>query len=475
MREQRRKILRLYHMWVAFLNIILTWVADKTTTLVTHMITSETPTVSSSRRIQRSWAMYDWANSAYNLVITSTIFPAYYNAVTTVKKDGVIVDDTVSFFGMHIKNSTLFDYSIATAYLVIALLSPILSSIADYKGNKKSFMRLFCYTGAISCCSLFLFTSKDVELGIICSALAALGYCGSIVFYNAYLPEIALPAERDRVSAQGFSYGYIGSVILQLICFLFVLQPQWFGITDDTFAPRLSFVLVGLWWAGFAQIPFARLPKGEALPQVPGHNVLVNGFKELGKVWQQIKHLPKLRTYLASFFFYSMGVQTVMLAATIFGSKELKLETGQLIGAILVIQLVAIAGAYMMAKLSDRFGNLQVLFFVVLVWIGVCIAAYFTYTANEFYIVAGIVGLIMGGIQSLSRSTYSKLMPPTHDTASFFSFYDVTEKLAIVIGMFSFGFIDSIMNMRSAIVALIAFFALGAAVLFVAMRTKEHN
>lgn len=438
-------------------------------------VTSDIQIITSSRPIQRAWSMYDWANSAYNLVITSTIFPAYYNAVTTVKKDGVVVSDTVSFFGYNVKNSSLFDYSIAAAYLIIAFLSPILSSIADYRGNKKRFMQLFCYTGAISCCCLYFFTSVAVELGIICSSVAALGYCGSIVFYNAYLPEIATPGERDRVSAQGFAYGYIGSVILQLICFVFVLKPELFGITDDTFAPRLSFVLVGLWWVGFAQIAFLKLPKGIALPQKTGHSLLSSGFIELGKVWAHIKKLPRLKTYLASFFFYSMGVQTVMLAATIFGSKELKLETGQLIGAILVIQLVAIAGAYIMAKLSEKFGNLQVLFFVVLVWIGVCIAAYYTYTATEFYIVAGIVGLIMGGIQSLSRSTYAKLMPPTHDTTSFFSFYDVTEKLAIVIGMFSFGYIDSLMDMRSAIIALILFFATGAIILFFAMRTNATD
>jgi UMF1 family MFS transporter len=164
-----------------------------------------------------------------------------------------------------------------------------------------------------------------------------------------------------------------------------------------------------------------------------------------------------------------MGVQTVMLAATLFGSKELHLETSQLIAVILIIQLVAIAGAYLMAKLSEKYGNLQVLLFVVFIWIGACIAAYFTYTAMQFYGIAMVVGLIMGGIQSLSRSTYSKLMPPTHDTASFFSFYDVTEKFAIVIGMISFGIIDSIMNMRTAVIALITFFIIGAFILFLAI------
>jgi UMF1 family MFS transporter len=333
--------------------------------------------------------------------------------------------------------------------------------------------------GAIACCGLFFFKSNTLELGIICSAVAALGYCGSLVFYNAYLPEIAYEHERDRVSAQGFSYGYVGSVILQIICFLFVLQPQWFGITDATFAPRLSFCLVGLWWAGFAQITFFRLPNGTPLARQPGHNIFANGFIELKKVWHQLQQLPVLKTYLGAFFFYSMGVQTVMLAATLFGSKELGLETQQLIAVILVIQLVAIAGAFVMAKLSDMFGNLQVLLFVVILWIGICVAAYYTYTATQFYIVAAVVGLVMGGIQSLSRSTYSKLMPATHDTASFFSFYDVTEKLAIVIGMITFGFIDNMMNMRSAIIALITFFAIGAIILLVAIsiqrRAKSQN
>ncbi len=434
---------------------------------------NNTGVVAPPKSLHRAWSMYDWANSAYNLVITSTIFPVYYNAVTSVKKDGAVINDTVSFFGIHVKNSSLFDYSIAAAYLIIAFLSPILSSIADSKGNKKRFLQLFCYMGSISCCCLYFFERDSVELGVICSTIAALGYCGSIVFYNAYLPEIAVEAERDRVSAQGFAYGYIGSVILQVICLLFVQYPGWFGITDESFPPRLSFVLVGLWWVGFAQITFYKLPNGVPLTKKPGHSLLSAGFYELNHVWQQIKVHPVLKTYLGAFFFYSMGVQTVMLAAALFGSKELKLETGQLITVILVIQLVAIAGAFIMAKLSDIFGNLPVLLFVVIVWIGICIGAYYTHTATEFYILAAIVGLVMGGIQSLSRSTYAKLMPPTHDTASFFSFYDVTEKMAIVIGMLSFGYIDSIMNMRSAIIALITFFAIGALILYKAIRTHE--
>jgi len=440
-------------------------------------VVTDTSHVKSSKSVQRAWAMYDWANSAYNLVITSTIFPAYFFAIAVTRLPNNAVSDKVSFFGIKIINSALFDYSLAAAYLVIAILSPMLSSIADYKGNKKSYMKLFCYLGSLACCGLYFFSdTAPLEYGVICSAIAAVGYCGSIVFYNAFLPEIATEPEQDKVSAQGFAYGYIGSVILQLICFVFVLSPKTFGITDGTFAPRLSFLLVGIWWLGFAQITFIKLPKNVPVAKRPEHNLITNGFIELKKVWGKIKQMPVLVTFLFAFFLYSMGVQTVMLAATAFGKKVLNLETSQLISIILIIQLVAIAGAYIMSKLSEKFGNLQVLLFVVFIWIGVCIAAYFTQTATQFYILAGIVGLVMGGIQSLSRSTYSKLMPTTHDTASFFSFYDVTEKIAIVIGMFSFGFIDQITgSMRNSILALLVFFAGGAIILYLAIVKQKQQ
>lgn len=442
------------------------------------MMQQDTPAgIVSNKGLHRAWSMYDWANSAYNLVITSTIFPAYYAAITTTRDaQNHVINENVNFFGFTLKNTSLFDYSIATAYLIIALISPILSSIADYRGNKKRFMQLFCYIGALACCGLYFFKANTIELGIICSTFAALGYCGSLVFYNAFLPEIAFEEERDRVSAQGFAYGYIGSVLLQIICFVFVLKPNWFGITDSSFPARLSFLLVGIWWMAFAQIPFFKLPNGKPSEAKSQHNIFVSGFHELKKVWTQLKAMPVLKTYLGAFFFYSMGVQTVMLAATLFGSKEIKQANGQplgmqqLIATILLIQLVAIAGAYIMAKLSDSFGNLKVLLFVVFIWMGVCITAFFIHTDVQFYVLATIVGLVMGGIQSLSRSTYSKLMPPTKDTASFFSFYDVTEKVAIVIGMLSFGYIDQIMDMRHAIIALIFFFIIGAIVLYIAWR-----
>jgi UMF1 family MFS transporter len=407
----------------------------------------------------RAWAMFDWANSAYNLVITSTIFPAYFVAITENSKNG----DRVNFFGHSFVNTALSNYALAAAYFVIVLMLPVLTSIADYRGSKKTFMQFFTWVGAVACCCLYFFKLDSLEFGIICFALAAIGYSGGFVFYNSYLPEIATVDQQDAVSAKGFSYGYIGSMIIQVVCFVFVLSPDTFGITDKSFPARLSFLLVGLWWIGFAQISFKVLPNGTAKALNKQVSVLRGGFIELGKVWQQVKHMPLLKRYLPAFFFYSMGVQTIMLAAAGFGAKVLHLPTTSLITIILIIQLVAILGANLMSKLSAKYGNIAVLTGVVAIWILVCLAAYFITNATQFYLLAVVVGLVMGGIQSLSRSTYSKYLPQdATDTASYFSFYDVTEKLAIVGGMFSFALIEDLTgSMRNSILALGLFFVIG--------------
>lgn len=414
--------------------------------------------IKNDKKTIRSWAFFDWANSAYNLVITSTIFPAYYTIITTTKAYG----DKVSFFGHTFVNTALSNYALSAAYLIMVLVLPVLSAIADAKGKRKFFMQFFTYMGAIACCSLYFFKLETLELGIICSSLAAMGYVGGILFNNSYLPQIASLDRQDAVSAKGFAYGYIGSVILQLICFVFVLMPDKFGITDGSFPARLSFLLTGVWWVAFAQIPFNGLPKDEPLVGEKV-NVFKSGFAELAKVWGKLKNMPSLKTYLVAFFFYSMGVQTIMLAAAGFGEKQLHLGTSNLIAVILIIQLVAILGAWLMSQLANRVGNTNVLILVVIIWIGTCVCAYYITTADQFYGLAALVGLIMGGIQSLSRSTYSKHIPEnTSDTASFFSFYDVTEKLSIVIGLFSFALIEELTgSMRNSIIALASFFVVG--------------
>ena len=435
------------------------------------------------KKVVNGWAMYDWANSVYNLVITSTIFPAYYDAVTGDGNSNTV--DYVQFVGRRFESSSLYNYVLGIAFLVVAIMSPILSSIADYKGNKRSFLRFFCTLGSLACAGLFFFTGAGtLAVAVICSIIACIGYWSSLVFYNSYLPEIAAPEDRDAISARGFSMGYIGSVLMQLICFLFVFRPEWFGMEGDKTLPsRFSFLLVGLWWFGFAQITLFRLPKGTPAARRPEHNVLANGFIELKKVVVDLGKQPLLKRFLLSYFFYNMGVQTVMLVATLFGSKELSLPASKLIVTILIIQVVAIFGAWSLAGLSRKIGNIRTLIFIVFIWIGICLSAYYIAVLHNggadveipFYILASVVGLVMGGIQSLSRSTYSKLMPVTKDTTSYFSFFDVTEKIAIVIGMFSFGLITELTrSMKNSVLVVMVFFIIGLVLLFVTLAKEKQ-
>ena len=421
-----------------------------------------------SKKVINGWAMYDWANSVYNLVITTTFFPIFFTKAT----EAYFHSKQIPLFGRTFNNSALYDYSMAAAFLLAALASPILSSIADTRGNKKRYLMMFTWLGSISCSALYFFNGANVEYGVICFILATLGYCGGLVFYNSYLPEIAAVEDRDRISAKGFALGYIGSVLLQLIGFALVaLKP--FGITEGQ-AIVLTFLLVGIWWISFAQITFRRLPV--STPTVENHkgNAFKEGFIELRKVYAQVKGMPVLKMFLRGFFFYSMGVQTVMMAATIFGSNELQLPSDKLIIVVVIIQLVGVVGAWGIAKLSDRFGNLPVLLGVVFLWIAICIDGYYIQTENDFYLLAVGVGLVMGGVQSLSRSTYAKLMPETKDTASFFSYYDVTEKVSIVIGMTTFGFIHELTgSMRNSVLALVIFFVVGLICLLAALRKQK--
>lgn len=426
------------------------------------------------KKVITGWAMYDWANSVYNLVITSTIFPAYYEAVTGDNNEATTVD-TVHLFGREFVNTSLYNYALGIAFLIVAIMSPLLSSIADYKGNKKTFLFFFCTMGSIACSALYFFDKSNLAYGLFCMIIACVGFWSSLVFYNSYLPEIAAPEDQDAVSAKGYAMGYIGSVILQIICFVFVLKPDWFGITVGK-ASQISFLLVGIWWWGFGQFSLARLPKGTPMEQTKTGSIFTNGYKELRKVWNQLSHMPVLKRYLGAFFFYNMGVQTVMLAATLYGKSELNIPTTNLIIAILIIQLVAIPGAYLIAKLSDKLGNFQALMITVALWMVMCFVGYYLPRngINEFYALATIVGFVMGGIQSLSRSTYAKLMPETKDTTSFFSFYDVTEKISIVIGMFSFGYINELTgSQRNSVLSLVVFFLIGFVLLIYASFTKR--
>lgn len=418
-----------------------------------------------SPKLINAWAFYDWANSVYSLVIATAVFPIYYESVTS--DNGGKVD----FLGTTMLNSSLLSYSLSFSFLIVALLSPILSGIADYSGNKKSFMQFFCYLGSVSVMSLFFFKGQDtLWIGIVSTILASIGFWGSIVFYNSYLPEISFPEQHDRVSAKGFMFGYTGSVLLLAFNLAMVMKPDWFGITDSTLPARISFLMVGVWWMGFAQITFHFLPTNSHNKKI-NTEIIFKGINELKVVWISLQKLTSLKQFLIAFFLYSIGVQTIILLAGIYGKVELGIETSQLIITILLIQIVAIFGAFLFSRISENIGNIKTLKLTIAIWGFICFAAYLLDKDNkhihlQFYVLGGFIGMVLGAIQSLSRSTYSKLLPETEDHATYFSFFDVTEKIAIVLGTFIFGFVGALTNsMRNSIFILAIFFLMGYVVL----------
>ena len=431
-----------------------------------------------SKKLLDAWAFYDWANSVYTLTIASAVFPIFYEALFSDR------DHYIDVFGLHLKNSALISFITAFAFLLVAFISPLLSGIADYVGNKKSFMKFFCYLGVLSCMGLYWFNLENIYIGLVFYFLGLIGYWGSLVFYNSYLPDIAFVEQQDKISAKGYAMGYIGSVILLIINLAMIMKPKFFGITGTEGeaamkAMRYSFVMVGVWWILFSQYTYYFLPKGNKnANRKVSHHVVFNGFKELKKVWILLKENTALKRYLGSFFVSSMAVQTVMLVATYFGAQEIawpsKAEsTTGLIICILLIQLVAVVGAVLTSRASEKFGNIATLIVINCFWVLLCAGAFFITAPIQFYVMASLVGLVMGGIQALSRSTYSKLLPETEDTASFFSFYDVAEKIGIVIGMLVYGIIDQITGSpRLAIVFLGVFFVMAV---FLLNRVPKKN
>ena len=411
-----------------------------------------------NKKVINAWCMYDWANSVYSLVITSTIFPIYYNSVT----HDAFNSDIIDFFGFQVPNSVLYSYSLSFSFLFIAAILPLLSGIADYGGMKKTFMKMFTYIGSAACLSMFFFDGDNVEFGILCSVVASIGYSGALVFYNSFLPEIASFDKYDQVSAKGYAFGYVGSILLLIFNLLMIQKPELFGITDSLMPAKISFVTVGIWWLGFSQITFSRLP-GNVFGRKSGDRILVKGYNEVRKVWNSLTEEPVLKKFLLAFFFYNTGVQTVMYLAATFGDKELKLSGDKLIITVLIIQLVAVAGSYLFAFLSKKRGNKASLLVMIFIWIFICLSAYYVNSEFQFYALAFVVGMVMGGIQALSRATYSKLIPEkTIDHASYFSFYDVTYNISIVVGTFSYGLIEHLTgSMRNSAVSLTLFFIVG--------------
>ncbi len=383
------------------------------------------------------WIVFDWANSAYNLVIVSTVFPIIFKA---------FVPDGSEFMGITFASSdSLYTYAMCFSYLVISIITPILSGIADYGGYKKRYMQFFSTMGAISCAALFLFDKEHQWIGILGAILASIGFSGSLVFYNGFLSEIVPKKLHDKVSAKGFSYGYLGSSLLLIVVILLNTFKESLGVTDpdNPIIFRIGFILVGIWWFGWARWTFSVLPKGKD-SGLSNKELRSKGFEELKHVWGQIKKLPRLKRFLSSFFIIDLGVQTVVIIAPLFAMKVFKMEGGELVPLVLIMQFLGIAGAFVFSKVSKKFGNVIGLVGPSVVYTLVCIIAVFAQQKWMVYLIAAMIGFAMGGIQSLFRSTYSKLLPETKDHASFFSFFDITEKVAIVTGLFVYAGVETI-------------------------------
>lgn len=415
-------------------------------------------------KVIRAWTFYDWANSVYPLVISSAIFPIFYETVTLKANMG----DTVTVLGMHFKNTEFYSYVVALSYMIVAFSSPILSGIADYSGSKKRFLQFFCAMGAVSCACLSFFNTSHLGYSMLAILFASVGYWGSLVFYNAYLPEIAEAKDQDKVSARGFGMGYLGSSILLIVVLVLMKSQILPALGMDQLTAKQSFILVGVWWLAFAQITFRRLPNGDKPTEKRGGNFITQGFKELRVVFRSIMGLKQLRRFLGSYFMYNMGVQTVMIMAVPFAAKAIQWEndgqkTTSLIISILLIQFLGILGAFLMSRLARVIGNLKTIGIVLFIWVAICYCVYqFVYTPMHFYIVAASVGLVMGGIQAMSRSTYSKMLPETDDHASYFSFFDVSEKIGLAIGTVSFGLIEGLTGgIRNSVLSIVITFVIG--------------
>jgi|TARA_B110000003_G_scaffold180998_1_gene180182 UMF1 family MFS transporter len=416
-----------------------------------------------SKKLIGAWTLYDWANSVYSLVISSAVFPIYYSQYVFSQTNSIIL------FNAEINKDTLISLVSAFSFLLIAFLSPLLSGVADYIGNKKIFMKFFVYLGSLSCIGLYWFELETIEISLIFYTLTLIGFWGSLVYYNSYLRDITYPNQTNIVSAKGYTMGYIGSVILLLINLIMINFYESFGFESEIIAMKSSFAIVGLWWLGFSQYSFYHLPKGNRGVKIP-KNIIWNGFKELKNVYKIIRSSKRFTRFLIAFFVFSFSLQTVLYIASYFGVNEIDWtgsdQTSGLIISILLIQIVAIAGAFIFSRLAQKFGNVIVLTFAIFLWGAVCLYAYYINTPNEFYMIAGLVGLLMGGTQPVARATFSLFIPDTNDTTSFFSFYDVTEKIGIVFGMLFYAIAAQVTgSVRFSVIIFMFFFFLGAILL----------
>ena len=412
------------------------------------------------------WVMYDWANSAYITTVTVAVLPAYFASVI-IPAEGLTIGNTTY------QATALWGFLISLSAFFVFIFAPILGAISDFSSSKKKFLMFFCYSGSLAACLLFFCKAGDIALTIGLFLIAQIGFVAANIFYDAFLPQIASEDKLDWVSGQGFAFGYIGGGLQFALSLGLIAAHQSLGISAEL-AARLAILMAGLWWGGFTLITFVYLKEVKATEELPKeyrHLPKWLAYTQVGLVRtvvtvRKVKLFRQMFMFLIAYLIYNNGIQTVITMATIFGKEELNFNTNTLMITLLMIQFVSILGALVFSKLASIISAKNALMITLVGWSVVVIYAYFLQTPTEYFILGGLVGLVMGGSQSLSRSFYGAMIP-AKASAEFYGFYSVFNKGSAIFGPLLFGIISQVTgNARNSILSLIIFFIVGLVLLY---------
>jgi UMF1 family MFS transporter len=425
--------------------------------------TPQTATID-DRREQIGWYFYDWANSAFSTTVVTVFLGPYLTSVARAAADA---DGLIYPLGIPVAAGSFFPYMVSLSVLLQVFFLPILGAIADYSHAKKFLMGLFAYIGAFATMGMFFVVGDRYLLGGALFLVANLAFGASVVFYHAFLPEIASPDRRDAVSSQGWAMGYLGGFILLLLNLLLFNSREALGVPTEM-AVRINLASAGLWWGGFTLIPLLALRRREAVKRLPpGQRYLTVGFTQLRHTFSQLRNYPQTLIFLAAYLLYNDGIQAVIALASVFGAEELGLDQGVLIPAILMVQLVAFFGALGFGALARRTGAKRAIMLSLLLWTAVVIYGYFMPAGvpAQFFLLAGVIAVVLGGSQALSRSVFS-LMIPKGQEAEYFSIYEIGERGTSWLAPLFFGLAYQFTgSYRIALVSLMIFFIAGLAIL----------
>ena len=435
-------------------------------------MTTQQETINDRREIF-GWAMYDWANSAFSTTV-GTVFLGPYIAALAAESAKANPDGLARFFGIPVAPDSFLPYCISFSVGLQVLFLPILGAIADYSHLRKRLMQIFATTGAIATIGMFFITGDLWWLAGVLFILANLAFGAAIVFYNAYLPDIASEEERDRVSSYGWAMGYLGGGILLALNLAFFKFSDSLGVPGDL-SVRINLASAGVWWLGFSFITWSRLrPRHAARPLPTGQTYLSVGFKQLGTTFRELRNFPETLKYLLAYFLYNDGIQTVIAVSSTFAAAPLargglQLPQDTLIALILMIQFVAFGGALFWGKLAKWIGAKQSIIVSLIIWSGVVIYAYGGLKGDsritEFFILGIFIAIVLGGSQAISRSLFAQMIPDGRE-AEFYSFYEVSERGTSWTGPLIFGLANQLFgSLRYGILSLIFYFIAGLIVL----------